>query len=56
VAEKNPRKPAAKARKKKPWTSPRVKSGRLFESNSLACSKNQDPMNHDMCAADIQLS
>jgi hypothetical protein len=39
VAEKKPRKPTAKA-KKKPWESPRVKSGRLFESNSLACSKN----------------
>jgi len=56
VAEKNQRKPQGKARKKKPWASPRVKSGRLFESNSLACSKNQDPQNIDMCSADIQLS
>lgn len=56
MAEKNLRKPQAKARKKKPWEPPRVKSGRLFESNSLACSKNQDPQNRDMCEADIQLS
>jgi hypothetical protein len=56
MGEKNPRKPAAKARKKKPWEPPRVKSGRLFESNSLACSKNQDPQNAEMCSADIQLS
>jgi hypothetical protein len=40
VAEKTRRKPTAKA-KKKPWEAPRVRSGRLFESNSLACGKNQ---------------
>jgi hypothetical protein len=38
MAEKTPRKPKAKP-KKKTWESPRVKSGRLFESNSLACGK-----------------
>jgi hypothetical protein len=40
VAEKTPRKPLANTKKKKPWESPRVKTGRLFESNSLACGKN----------------
>jgi hypothetical protein len=42
VAEKPPRKPLAKTKKKKTWESPRVKTGRLFESNSLACGKNSD--------------
>jgi hypothetical protein len=46
VADKTPRKPQPKA-KKKPWESPRVKTGRLFESNSLACGKNT-PMT-DQC-------
>jgi hypothetical protein len=49
VAEKKQRKPLAKPGKKKPWEAPRLKSGRLFESNSLACAKNQDPSNRDMC-------
>lgn len=40
MAEKTPRKPLATKRKKKTWASPRVKSGRLFESNSLACGKD----------------
>jgi hypothetical protein len=56
VAEKPRRKPPAKPRKKKPWESPRVKSGRLFESNSLACGKNQTTGDHDMCAADPLMS
>ena len=39
MAEKNTRKPGPPAKKKK-WESPRIKSGHLFESNSLACGKN----------------
>jgi hypothetical protein len=50
VAEKARRKPTAKAKKKKAWESPRVKSGRLFESNSLACGKNQP--DGDICTHD----
>jgi hypothetical protein len=56
VAEKNQRKPAGKARKKKPWESPRVKSGRLFESNSLACNKSQYAGNPDLCMANPTMS
>ena len=57
MAEKKPRKPLAKSGKKKLWESPRVKSGRLFESNSLACAKNQDPANREMCEqGDPQIS
>jgi hypothetical protein len=39
VADKTPRKPHPKG-KKKPWEAPRLKSGRLFETNSLACGKS----------------
>jgi hypothetical protein len=35
----SPRKPA-RPRPKKTWLRPEIKSGRLFESNSLACGKN----------------
>jgi hypothetical protein len=39
VAEKSqPRKPTRKIKKR--WQQPKVKTGRLFESNSLACGKN----------------
>jgi hypothetical protein len=55
VAEKTPRKPPAKG-KKKTWASPRVKSGRLFESNSLACSKNQPGGNGGECDREPQMS
>jgi hypothetical protein len=55
VAEKTPRKSPPKA-KKKPWASPRVKSGRLFESNSLACSKNTPGGNGGMCDRDPAMS
>jgi len=40
VADKSPRKPAARLAAKKLWQRPQIKSGRLFESNSLACGKN----------------
>ncbi len=50
MAEKSQRKAPAKA-KKKPWEPPRVKSGRLFESNSLACGKTQYEGPRDMCMA-----
>jgi hypothetical protein len=39
LAEKTRRKTQPKG-KKKPWESPRLKTGQLFESNSLACSKD----------------
>ncbi len=39
MADKPPRKPT-RAAAKKPWQRPQIKSGRLFESNSLACGKN----------------
>ena len=56
MAEKTQRKPQMKAAKKKPWESPRVKSGRLFESNSLACGKNQTTGDPNMCHADPLMS
>jgi hypothetical protein len=37
VPEKTKRKAP---RSKKPWEPPRVKTGHLFESNSLSCGKN----------------
>lgn len=55
MAEKSQRKAPIKA-KKKPWEKPRVKSGRLFERNSLACGKNQYEGDADMCAAMALLS
>ena len=39
VPGKPPRKPDRTAAKKS-WQRPQIKSGRLFESNSLACGKN----------------
>jgi len=45
VADKSKRKSARPA--KKAWQKPRIKSGRLFESNSLACGKNGPGM--DSC-------
>jgi hypothetical protein len=39
VAEKPARKPTTPGKKRK-WERPRIKSGHLFESNSLACGKN----------------
>jgi len=43
LSEKSkPSKQAAK--QKKPWQRPTIKSGRLFESNSLACGKNSPGM------------
>ena len=39
MAEKVQRKTTKPARKRQ-WQRPRVKSGKLFESNSLACGKN----------------
>jgi len=38
VTTRSPTKKAA-TRRRKPWQRPRVKSGRLFESNSLSCNK-----------------
>lgn len=39
MPDKSPRKPARPTAKKK-WERPRMKTGHLFESNSLACGKN----------------
>jgi hypothetical protein len=39
VAKKTPRKTPATGKKKR-WEKPRIKSGQLFESNSLACGKD----------------
>jgi hypothetical protein len=38
---------AATAVTKRTWQPPRIRSGRLFESNSLACGKNTPAM--DQC-------
>jgi hypothetical protein len=49
VLEKTPRKkPQPPKGQKKTWETPRVKSGQLFESNSLACGKNNPGM--DECS------
>ncbi len=44
MAQKSPRKPARPG--KKTWQRPQIKSGRLFESNSLACGKNGPGMDN----------
>jgi hypothetical protein len=48
LAEKRARKEPPKG-KKKTWASPRVKSGQLFESNSLACTKVPPTMQGNLC-------
>lgn len=49
MAEKRTRKAPPKG-KKKTWASPRVKSGQLFESNSLACTKTPpSPQGGNLC-------
>jgi hypothetical protein len=40
VTDKNPARKAGPPAKKKKWERPRIKTGHLFESNSLACGKN----------------
>jgi hypothetical protein len=47
MPDKTPRKPGRPAAKKK-WERPRMKTGHLFESNSLACGKN-GPAGGDSC-------
>lgn len=39
MAEKDTREPSPAGKKKK-WERPRIKTGHLFESNSLTCGKN----------------
>lgn len=63
MAEKTQRKPQRRpgaAGKKKQWEPPRVTSGRLFESNSLACGKTGEDaaMGSDggQCARQIMVS
>ena len=50
-----PKKTATKStiRAKKPWVTPKIKTGRLFESNSLACGKNSP---NDECNQNPKLS
>jgi hypothetical protein len=56
VAEKTKRKAPPGAKKKKAWEPPRVKSGRLFESNSLACNKAHDDGVGGMCRMNPTMS
>lgn len=42
-----PDKPRKASRRKKPWERPKVKTGHLFESNSLACGKSSP--GHEEC-------
>jgi hypothetical protein len=59
VAEKTQHRAPAKAgakSKKKAWETPRMKSGRLFESNSLACGKNAPGGNGGECDRVAQMS
>jgi hypothetical protein len=53
VAEKTPRKTPPKP-KKKAWASPRLKTGQLFESNSLACGKSSEET--DQCLQNVTRS
>jgi len=49
VAEKSERKPSRP--RKRQWHRPQVKTGQLFESNSLACGKTiQESGMRDECA------
>lgn len=50
------RKQPARAGAKKKWESPRVKSGSLFESNSLSCGKNGTPPSDENCLANYTSS
>lgn len=45
--EATPEKPAPRPGGKRAWQAPRVRTGHLFESNSLACGKNTPAM--DQC-------
>jgi hypothetical protein len=40
--------------RKRPWERPRIETGPLFESNSLACGKNSP--NTDECLANPRMS
>jgi len=53
MTKNSPRKPARPG--KKVWQRPQIKSGKLFESNSLACGKNPS-VNQDQCLAFFQVS
>ena len=59
-AQRKPQRPADAAAKKKQWEAPRVTSGRLFESNSLACGKTgqdiQNGMDPGQCMRQIMVS
>lgn len=48
MTKNSPRKPARPG--KKTWQRPQIKSGKLFESNSLACGKTLADVGIDQCA------
>lgn len=53
MTKNSPRKPARPG--KKAWQRPHIKSGKLFESNSLACGKNPS-VGGEQCAQFFQVS
>lgn len=34
------KRPSSEVKRKRPWQAPRIRTGHLFESNSLACGKS----------------
>jgi len=55
MAEKSTRKPTP-PRRKRQWRRPQVKSGQLFESNSLACNKSPTMPNEECMTVGFQTS
>jgi len=55
MAEKSSRKPNRPA-PKRPWRRPQIKSGPLFESNSLACNKSPSMPNEQCMLGPFQQS
>jgi len=53
MTQKAPRKPTRPG--KKAWQRPQIKSGKLFESNSLACGKNPS-VGQEACMQFFQVS
>jgi len=54
VAEKSDRKPSRP--RKRQWHRPQVKTGQLFESNSLACGKTPSAPNEQCMMGPFQQS
>ena len=55
MADKANRKPS-KPPTKRPWRKPQVKTGQLFESNSLACNKSPASPNDECMQGPFQQS